>query len=104
MDEVQVLDVIVSDVKARRELLWLRAKEKGDEATARDLVRIDPGIVDRLSVAGFDVAERDGEPRRARAERFGRLQDVCYAHHAALVRKAGTVRRREDPPPPRRRW
>jgi hypothetical protein len=56
---------IVADSQARRELLWLRAKEKGHDEDAADLERIDPTVVERLRAAGFDVGDRaDEEPRQ----------------------------------------
>ena len=85
MTEEQVLKHIATDDHARRELLWLRAKEKGDDHLARDLERVDPQLVGRLRRSGLDVEERDGESPRERAERMGRLWDECYAQHVASL-------------------
>jgi len=45
---------IYRNAKLRRELLWLRAMEKGDEDSVRDLEKVDPGLRDRVD----DVIER----------------------------------------------
>ena len=45
---VAALDRIARDPTARRELLWLRAKEKDDLETVRSLERLDPGLGERL--------------------------------------------------------
>lgn len=83
MNLERAIERIVADHHARRELLWLRAKEKGDHALALDLERVDPDLVARLRRAGFDVDERHGESARARSERFGQLWDRCHARHLA---------------------
>lgn len=67
---------IVADPRARRELLWLRSKEKVDDDGARDIERLDPDVVGRLRAAGFDVDVRPDDERRGRRERFGRMMDV----------------------------
>jgi hypothetical protein len=46
--DIDAFQTIVGDAAARRELLWLRAKEKEDEEAAAALERLDPGIVDRV--------------------------------------------------------
>ena len=93
MDELLIVKRLMADGHARRELLWLRAKEKEDEATARDLERVDPGVVQRLQAAGADIAERDYEGSWERRERFGRLWDECRERHASLIRARGTSAR-----------
>ncbi len=90
MEERHVIEALVCDRHARRELLWLRAKERGDDASARDLERVDPAIVERLSAAGLDVADRCAEPPAVRSDRYGRLFDACFEHHVALL--AGNAR------------
>ena len=76
-----VVEQIVENAHARTELLWLHAHEKEDVATARELEKIDPALVDRLRAAGVDLTERPGEHSHARRERFGRLWDECYRRH-----------------------
>jgi hypothetical protein len=88
MDEDDVLEEIVADHHARRELLWLRATEKGDEDAARDLERVDPELVARLRRAGLEVDECGEESARARAELFARLWDRCHARHLASFRRS----------------
>lgn len=70
--DIQALEHVVADAEARRELLWLRAREKGDDWTIRDLKRVDPGIEERLRVAQgpFDDAAD-----------FGQMYDDCLERH-----------------------
>jgi hypothetical protein len=82
MDDAHVLRNMSEDPCARRELLWLRAKEKGEDEHARDLEQVDPQITERLRAAGLDAGERSGESPAERRERYGRLWDECYALHA----------------------
>ena len=85
MTKPEVFAKIVENTHARRELLWLRAQEKEDFETARSLEEIDPGLVGRLSAAGFDIGERPGEGPDERRERFGLLQDECFRLHELAV-------------------
>ena len=88
MSEERANEAIAADDRTRRELLWLRAKEKGDEVVAHELERTDPRIVARLRCAGLDIEERDGESAQARCERFGALWDRCYLRYvASLLRR-----------------
>jgi hypothetical protein len=75
------MDETMTDDHARRELLWLRAKEEDDETSARDLERLDPELVERLRAAGADLAGRADESPSARRERFAQLWDDCYERH-----------------------
>lgn len=79
---------IAADPHARRELLWLRAREKEDLAMARDLEEIDPGLLERLRAAGVDLTERPDELPHQRRERFSRLSDECYRRHELAVESA----------------
>lgn len=81
----RIFEKLVADTRARRELLWLRAKETGDEGAAADLERMDPEIVRRLRAAGLDLEARPNEPLQARRERFGRLSDERFEHHVATI-------------------
>ena len=87
-DESLAVEGIAADDLARRELLWLRAKEKEDEVLARDLERADPGLVSRLSEAGCDLEGCADEEPRDRRERFGRLWDDRYEWHARSARRS----------------
>lgn len=84
--DLKALIRITHDAEARREFLWLRAMEKEDIATARDLERIDAGVVDRLRAAGCDVEDHPDEPSRERRDRFARLQTHHLEWHARGVR------------------
>jgi hypothetical protein len=88
MDDARALERISGDPRARRELLWLRANEKGDQEMARGLERVDPRLVGRLRAAGLDIGNRAGESRAARRERFGRLWDECYDRHVRRLRES----------------
>jgi hypothetical protein len=87
MNDERTFERIAADDHARRELLWLRAKEKGADDVARALERVDPQLLGRLRCAGLDIEERDGESASARAERMGRSWDQCFARHVAAVRR-----------------
>jgi hypothetical protein len=81
---------MIENDHARRELLWLRAQEKEDEWSMRDLERVDPDLVDRLRAAGCDVEEHPGELPRERSERFGRFYDErLHWHMRMFARRQG---------------
>lgn len=77
---IRIFEKLIADPHARRELLWLRAKEKGNEGDARDIERVDPGVVARLREAGFDV-DVGLDERRSLRERFGRMMDERQRQH-----------------------
>jgi hypothetical protein len=81
MLKLSVVRRLIANEAARRELLWLRAREEGDTEAALDLERIDPGVVERLRASGADVSERVDEGAIERRERFARLWDDCYRRH-----------------------
>lgn len=87
MLDITAFERIVADDHARRELLWLRAKEKEDEETVRGLEAVDPRLVGRLLAAGADIEERSDEGKWERRERFGRVYDECYERHAERLRR-----------------
>ncbi len=78
MDFALMCDLICSDPLYRRELLWLRAKEKEDEEQVADLEGVDPFIRRRLEAAGFDLEQTDGEG-------FGRLYDERWNQLEAML-------------------
>jgi hypothetical protein len=82
MEDARVVRSIAEDPRTRRELLWLRAKEKGEAEQARGLEEVDPLIADRLRAAGLEPAEQAGESPAQRRERDGRLWNERYALHA----------------------
>ena len=91
MTKPWVLQQIIADAHARRELLWLRAQEKEDAAMARELEEIDPGLLGRLRASGLDCSEKPDEHQYERRERFGQLFDECFHRHelALAVRDEG---------------
>jgi hypothetical protein len=90
--DVHIFERIVRNVDARRELLWLRAKEKEDDEAAFDLERIDPGIIERLRASGADIEERQSEGSRERRDRYGLAYDECFERHARDARAAAKAR------------
>jgi hypothetical protein len=76
-----LLAKVIGDDRARRELLWLRAKEKEDERSVRDLERVDPDLLDRLRSAGCDLEDHAAEHPRDRRERFARLWHERFDWH-----------------------
>ena len=89
--DARIFEELVADPRARRELLWLRAKEKGDDRDAREIERVDPSVVARLRAAGFDVDVRGDDERGGRRERFGRMMDERQEQHMErLAREAAS--------------
>jgi hypothetical protein len=64
---------LLADDRKRREWLWLRAREKDDEAAIQDLERVDPRIPARLADS-VRSAEALGDPRERR-KAYGRMLD-----------------------------
>jgi hypothetical protein len=74
---IEELDLLISDPIARRELLWLRAKEKDDTWSIMDLQRVDPGIESRIVGVFGELPE---------APDFGELHDLCFDWHVERLR------------------
>lgn len=70
-DQGQTWQVILDNAKLRRKLLWLRAKEKGDLRSARDLERLEPQQACWRAGANAKAA-RHGDPR-ARSLAYGEM-------------------------------
>lgn len=65
---------LVAHEESRRELLWLRAMETGEDA--RTLERVDPSLRARLAFfLGFSFDALGALSERERAREFGRLYD-----------------------------
>jgi hypothetical protein len=76
---VEVLDRLTRDPRVRRELLWLRAMEKGDLMSVRDLESVDPELRGRLApFVEENAAAIAHDPRQA----FASMQDRWYAKRA----------------------
>ena len=72
--ELQALVSITRDSKVRRELLWLRAMEKGDEESAKSLERADAGLESRIrALYEAEMDEAELLVGRARREVFAEL-------------------------------
>ena len=76
--DADTLDRICRDDTARRELLWLRARERADWLSVRLLEDTDPGIPTRLKAAGVDIEDD-------RSTYFLEAWDETYARHAARL-------------------
>jgi len=73
---------IVEDDHSRRELLWLRAKEKGDVEHASALVSVDPAVKARLwFIHDVSFDEIDRLPEERRRETYARL----YESHVTFL-------------------
>jgi hypothetical protein len=79
--DIRIFEKVIADPHARRELLWLRAKEKCNDRDAREIERIDPGVVARLRAAGLDIDVRSDDEERGRRERFSRMMDERQEQH-----------------------
>lgn len=85
-----VHDRLARDAPARRELIWLLAKIKGDHQHARALEGLDSGIRRRLSplmARTWHELHRQGDGRGS-GELYERAFDQRFAHHAARYRGA----------------
>lgn len=80
------LQRIVSDEVTRRELLWYRAMETGDELSARYYEEC-PGVRERVLDAEAVARSEDSEPDdpRAARERYGRLFTERLERHLGGV-------------------
>ncbi len=85
--DIAIIDTIARDESARRELLWLRAKEKGYEEVLLALVDVDPGLPERMRDVEQAIHAGLGETERALA--YSRAWDACYAKHAARFTEPG---------------
>ena len=79
-----VIERMCRDPAIRRELLWLRAKEKLDQETAQSLEEVEPALRDRMAtlVAEFVARGNRLDTPAEQREGFGRLQDERFDHYA----------------------
>ena len=87
--DVETLDRLARDARARRELLWLLAMIQGDLGSARDLEAVDPKLRGRLApvVARHFRQERSRQgATRPTSELYEAIWTERYAHHAARHR------------------
>jgi hypothetical protein len=76
------LDRIARDPAARRELLWLRAKEKDDLETVRSLELVDPGLGERLRPCVQKLLVDEGTCSRDRQDAYARFWTERVGFHA----------------------
>ena len=86
MDDLEwsedLLRKMTTDPVARRDLLWLRAKEKDDEESVADLERVDPDLARRMRVFAFIDGALDDRKRR---EAYGLAYDERWRFHAVCI-------------------
>jgi hypothetical protein len=80
---VAAYDKVVRDPRARRELIWLRAKEKDDDESVRSLERADPGLRARMRPLEETLSPHEFEISHGRREAYGRLFDQLFEHYAS---------------------
>lgn len=80
LNDATILESICKDPALRRQFLWLRAREKGDVETARDLEAVDPTLRTRVAALQADFIARGGrlDTPEQRREGFGRMQDELF--------------------------
>lgn len=79
----EVFLLIAEHDDARRELLWLRAREKRDRSSIQCLRRGDPGLAGRMK--DYEKAALEEPDPRARAQAFRDLQDETEEHWARIL-------------------
>ncbi|MGE0786384.1 MAG: hypothetical protein AB7S26_12005 [Sandaracinaceae bacterium] len=94
-DWVAAIERICAWPEGRRELLWVRAMSKGDEADARSLLELDPEIPARVRRV-HDLRHIAELPPHERREAYERLHDAHFDHLAeasrAYVAHSGSMR------------
>jgi hypothetical protein len=82
-------DLLVQEMCAndaiRREMLWLRAKEKGDEDTARDLESVDPTLKTRLLPIVMRIEHRHFRSSREESEAWSEEWHRRLEFHTARI-------------------
>jgi hypothetical protein len=75
-----LLDRICSEPTLRRQFLWLRAQEKGDIATVRDLEAVDPALSSRMAALVREFVARGNHLATSEDRRrgFGRMYDELF--------------------------
>lgn len=82
--DARALDLIGRSDELRRELLWLRAMEKRDRRSARELELVDPEL--RARVADVRRRAEALDPRGA-AEAYGAAYDERFEEALASVER-----------------
>lgn len=80
---VEALERICADARARRELLWLGAQERGDAPAAAALERADPELARRLRRSWVLPEEAGVRDPRQRRHAYASLWSACLAQHMA---------------------
>ena len=75
-----ILQSICEDPALRRQFLWLRAQEKGDLETARDLEAVDHTLSACVAALQAEFIARGGrmETPAQRREAFAQMQDQLF--------------------------
>ncbi len=81
--DVDVIRKLVAHDDARRELLWLRAREKQDRSSIRSLQRADAALAARMRE--YEKPALEEHDPRARVRAFQVLHDETYEHWARIL-------------------
>jgi hypothetical protein len=82
-----VVDGICRQPTLRRQFLWLRAQEKDDMETVRDLEAVDPALSSHMAalVAAFEARGNRLDTPDERRRSFGRMQDELFEQYAKTL-------------------
>jgi hypothetical protein len=81
--DAEIIRMMCEDTTTRRELLWLRAKEKEDHETVADLERIDPNLAERMRDVEATIGDELDD--RKRREAYAQAWHQRYDHHATRL-------------------
>jgi hypothetical protein len=89
IDYATVIERICADDTLRRQFLWLRAREKGDVETARDLESIDPTLSPAVAKLQAQFLARGGrlDTIAERRDGFAQMQDQLFRRCSQAFRK-----------------
>jgi hypothetical protein len=87
-DDAAALRRDCDDARARRELLWLRAMEKGDEESVRDLELVEPGLRQHTQAVVAGCRQRGGAWVTERRDAYGDRFLERFAFHARRLAQA----------------
>jgi hypothetical protein len=88
------LRLLLEDPRARRDWLWLRAREKGDVESLLGLERADPGLPARMDRC--DALARSIADPRSRRDVYGVMADRLSIDAGGICCECPACRRRPD--------
>ncbi|HEY3354205.1 MAG TPA: hypothetical protein VGQ83_13210 [Polyangia bacterium] len=94
-----MLDQIWGDDVGRRDLLWLRAQEKGDEQSVKLLEQADPAVRARMEAFIYETGmEPDDDDPRGRRATFNLLWHERRDEVEGAMRRRAAAAPRGRPP------